>query len=945
MALVHNNLLGVYAGVSKQALDLRLPNNCEEMINIYPTIHSGLRRRNPTTQLSTSIITEPSQFMHTYDRGLAGESEEQYVVTIDSVNNLRVFDINSNSYRTVNYTGNALKYLECANYELGFSAITVKDTTFIANEDIIPIRIGETSTTGGTITKYNKQIIFDANGYSSNFSTIDNATHPVVSSIKTGLAPSVIKTYKGTYTIKVLTDYTTSNVSYTVYSESSIGGIISIVVDGTTYKYQVAIKNGAYNSYAETIGEMRSNIYTMLHSQLNPSLYSVELNSSNSIVVYKLDGTAITLTTSILLPSSVDINPIALQSASSVSYKQSNARGFSTTVKSLVSWVYQTTSSIGASFVSSIVSGSGVVSVSSSSNYDSQAYIWVKSVSPDTTFPYTFSLSIREPNGTVLGTTTTAATTTTAVATALAAWADTLTGFTSVSDGSVVKITRDNATVFEIVLSDTFGDQASSGWIGVVTSMDDLPKHMPFKDVIVKVDGLNRTDDNAYWVKYDGKTWVEHRDPRVLNKIDATTMPHKLTRNKDYTFTLSAIEWDEMKVGDDVTNPKPDFIGNAVKDLFFVNSRLGILTRNGICLSQQGEFTNFFRTTILNLLDDSAITTYIDSNKSVGLEYAAELGDNIILFGDKQQFALDATKGITPSSISVSSQSRYEINRNVRPISHGDAVYFVVKRGDYSSLMKMDAATLATVSRAEDISSHVPTYLDDDIIQIVGSIRNQVIFIKSKSKTDTIYVYNSHMVDREDKQKAWSKWVFSSNISSIFVFDRYLYLFGNRYDTTIPTEEFTFVNTIDYSKVIEFETYISYGDVLSSPSFERIDIDPYGLGANYKDNETVKYNSEVELSEWSLTDKASVKELRGSLLIKTIMVSSVDGSDFSLDIEDKERGTIRTIPALYTVGRKPFISGNSKNMRIKIKSNNGNGFQINSISLEGQYNNRSTRTS
>jgi hypothetical protein len=62
-----------------------------------------------------------------------------------------------------------------------------------------------------------------------------------------------------------------------------------------------------------------------------------------------------------------------------------------------------------------------------------------------------------------------------------------------------------------------------------------------------------------------------------------------------------------------------------------------------------------------------------------------------------------------------------------------------------------------------------------------------------------------------------------------------------------------------------------------------------------------------------------------------------------LVVEDKERGTTRIIPALYTVDRKPYISGNAKNIRIKIKSVNGSGFQINAISLEGQYNGRSTK--
>jgi hypothetical protein len=92
-----------------------------------------------------------------------------------------------------------------------------------------------------------------------------------------------------------------------------------------------------------------------------------------------------------------------------------------------------------------------------------------------------------------------------------------------------------------------------------------------------------------------------------------------------------------------------------------------------------------------------------------------------------------------------------------------------------------------------------------------------------------------------------------------------------------------------------------------------------------------------------LIDKQLVKEMRGTLLIKTAIISSAENSNFSLVVEDKERGTSRAIPAEYTVNRKPYISGNSKNMKIKIKSVGGSGFQINAISLEGQYNGRSTK--
>lgn len=932
MALIHHNDINIYAGVSRQSIDLRPEGQCQEMINCYPSIQAGVRRRNPTVKINSDVLVEDEQFLHTYDRGLSGESSEQYLITIDRTNNLRVFDVVANKYATVNYTGNALKYLESSNPEIGFTAITVKDTTFIANRDIVPTMVGDIDG-----TKYYKSINFNIKGYSSNYNTLNNNVHRVNSSNKKSLAPSRIKTIKGIYSIR--------SAFYTIYSEVSLGALISITIDGTIYKYQVGVKYNKYNAYPETIFEMRANIYNMLLSKIDQYLYKVELGLNNSIIIYRIDGADLSVSTSCEFPSTIDIEPPARTSASRILYESTSYE----TINKLtlqnhasVTWSYENEYNIGSSFTTSITGGTGAATIKSVSNYDQKAFIWIKQVSVDTTFPYTFTLSLRETSGTVIGTTTSNAATANGVASALATWANGLADFTAVSDGSVCKITRDSGIDFNIVISDTYGSQASSSWKGSIKQIEDLPKSFPFVNTVVKIDGVQTLDSIAYWVKYDGNQWVESKDPNMLSIINRDTMPHKLTRNADYTFTLSHIDWDSIKVGDSDSQVIPEFIGNQIKDLFFIGGRLGILTKNGISLSQQGVFYNFFRTTVLSLLDDSPIATYIDSSKSVGLEYASELQGNIVLFGDKLQFAIDTSKAITPSTISVQPISGFEINRNVKPISIGDSIFFLVSNNGYSSLMEMNKTTVSMNIRANDVSAHVPTYIDSDIIQIVSSQRDNCVFLRSRNQKDTIYVYKHYGTESDKKQMAWSKWVFNMEIKSIFVFDKELYIFGLRYDSSVPIDEYSLnINWDDSKYWSDVTSWLDNGIALNQ-SFEKIDIEPYGVESNFMDIGTTKYNSEIELSEWVIA-QSKVKDTRGTLLIKTAEISSEDNSNFYLSIEDKERGTTRNIPALYTVRRKPFISGNSKNMKIKISSIDNSGFQINSISLEGQYNVRSKR--
>lgn len=905
MALIHNNNLGIYAGVSRQALDLRPADACEEMINCFPSIPYGVQRRNPTQLISTAVLAEDNQFSHSYDRGLSGESSEQYLITIDKVNGLRVFDIDSATYRTVTYSGAALTYLENSNPEIGFSAITVKDTTFIANKDIVPLRKGETATS----VNYSL-LTLNMAGYSKVIVTpVGMWAWYLVNKTITSLAPARIKTYK---------------TSGNLYAIASVGAITTVTVDGVSVVYTTKVKNDGYNIIPETLGEYRVNLAETLRTALG-SGYNVSIGVSGEVYVYKMNGTAIVTTSALTFPTSVVANPPAIASFS------------------WWGWVWLSEANNGTNPIT-ITGGATTKLTQTASDYDKKAFIWIKQVSVDTTFPYTFYVTLRETNGTVISTTSSAATSTTGVASAINTWAAGVSGFTSAVSGSVVKITRTSGVAFEIVISDTYGSQASSAWIGSVTEMGDLPKSFPFKDTIVKIDGVQRADDVAYWVKYDGNRWVESRDPNMLWQMDDTTMPHKLTRNADFTFTLSVVDWADILVGDENTQAIPEFLGNSIKDLFFIGGRMGILTKNGISLSQQGVFENFFRTTILSLLDDSAITTYIDSSRSVGLEYAVELQGNIILFGDKLQFALDGNKALSPKTISVQPVSGFEINKNVKPISVGDSVFFLVSKNGYSSLMEMNKSSISSNIKAFDVSAHVPNYISADIMQITASTRDNAVFLRSRSNKNTIYMYNYFGTEVERTQMAWSKWVFDMDIKAIFAFDKNLYIFGNRYDTTVPLDQFSLATVWDDTKVWLDETYWVDDQILSAPSFERLDISSYGIGANFKDLGTVTYQSEVELSEWALTSSTTKqKELRGNLLIKTIEVSSADASNFSLVVEDKERATSRLIPAQYTVNRKPFISGNAKNMRIKLRSTNGDGFQINSISLEGQYNVRSKR--
>ena len=72
--------------------------------------------------------------------------------------------------------------------------------------------------------------------------------------------------------------------------------------------------------------------------------------------------------------------------------------------------------------------------------------------------------------------------------------------------------------------------------------------------------------------------------------------PHELVNNSTNTFTFQKISWIPRKVGDDLTNSHPSFVGAKIQQAFFHNNRLGFLSRDNVSMSKSGDYFNFYFT-------------------------------------------------------------------------------------------------------------------------------------------------------------------------------------------------------------------------------------------------------------------------------------------------------------------------------------------------------------
>lgn len=560
------------------------------------------------------------------------------------------------------------------------------------------------------------------------------------------------------------------------------------------------------------------------------------------------------------------------------------------------------------------------------------AFIWIKRA--DVIDGYNYNVTV---NGSTV--TTTAIKSTTAVATDLATKIDALSGVVAVSSGNIVKIT---GTITSVLTSDNVGDTAIGYIWKTVPTDNDLPSSMPY-DAIVQIGGTDKSVPK-YWLKVLDGRWVETRDPNINYELNASTMPHKLTRlfdlNGDVYFKFEPTVWDNREVGDESTSANPSFIGNSIVDIFFYRNRLGFITANNILFSEDGFYYNFFKTTQVSALDTDRIDISVDAKKAIRLHYVEFVQDDMILFGDRTQFKISHTGILSSKTVSASIISEYDMNTKVRPLSIDDRLFFIAKNSNYSSVFAYYKDNYDEVNKADNISVHIPSYLDSDISQIVGSSVNSVVFFRSSTNKNTIYVYKYLITNKKLEQSAWSKWIFNGDIHAIFTSESKLHIILERNDS-VTDDNYTLKNGVWNDEYVWEDEYPYYDSLSSSTSnLEVMNIVPDSIDSSFYDVGTVEYSSDIELSEY-IPKAKDVARISDKVQLKTIAIISSDGSEFDLSITNK--GNSRSVDKKYAVNRRLYIGGKPKENKVSIISDSDKGFEINGIAVEARIINRSTK--
>ena len=385
---------------------------------------------------------------------------------------------------------------------------------------------------------------------------------------------------------------------------------------------------------------------------------------------------------------------------------------------------------------------------------------------------------------------------------------------------------------------------------GEVQTLQDLPATGFAVGDIYKVIGTDQSSFQSFYVIRASNSWNETVKPGLKNLVDANTMPHALIRQGDGTFIFGPFAWSPRRVGDESTNPNPTFVGRQMRDVFFYRNRLGFCIDENVILSRAGDFGNFYRLTVVDLLPDEVVDIAASETKVTKMEFAVPFQRRMMLFSDQTQFALNHNEVFSGGTVSLDVVTQYPMVSGVRPAQAGSDVYFASQGAGWGQLREYYVSD-TEAHDAADVTAHVPAYIPRNVNQIAAAPEFDMVFVTTDDEPNRIYTYRYYWQSETEKaQSAWNFWEFlpGDKVLATGILGGYLYVVMDRADGTFLERIALFYGSA--AADLPFQTYLDRRCTVSGQYFAPTNVTvfnlPYAVPPDNRENFRLVFGNAFE---------------------------------------------------------------------------------------------------
>lgn len=553
-------------------------------------------------------------------------------------------------------------------------------------------------------------------------------------------------------------------------------------------------------------------------------------------------------------------------------------------------------------------------------DYDRVAYYWLKRSSGDTNNEYRYAVYIGDPTDPfdVPITFSTSDDQSDTACKELAVLINNFVGLNAIAVGSLLKIWKDGYIDFTYDSWDSWGNQASFGWKGSVNKLTDLPKDFSWLDTYVAITGDDGNDWTDYYVKYNGSSWEETRDPKLIRGV-LHNMPISVDREADGTFTVDVLEWDTPKVGNEESNPDPSFTNTKANDIFFYKNRLGIASTDSVILSETGGYYNFYIKTVLDIVDTDPIDISIASNSASKIYHAKPFQNTLFLFTKDGQFELVSQGYLSPKTVSITNVSNYPVEIGVKPKVVNNSLFFISSTGSRQQLREYVKNEDTLTTKGIDLNISTPTILEEPITGI--SLNGVLGYVICTTASNKMYIFNYKESGNDRVQTAWNKWTIMVN-NNVYDVDSYQYqlldneLYIRTSHTRVDDSKFFVLHKINLIK----EPSTVFEDVL-------LDSDKLEI--------TSSYEPSLLLPDW-LPHTGELATPKDKILLKKIQIEGT--GSFTAEVYRSDYNTIFSKTYNDSLNDLDLhVNSRVGTCAITIKDDTVNDFLIRSVVMEGFY--------
>ena len=323
-------------------------------------------------------------------------------------------------------------------------------------------------------------------------------------------------------------------------------------------------------------------------------------------------------------------------------------------------------------------------------------------------------------------------------------------------------------------IGDSVGDSVVSCVISEVQTLDDLPPAAS-NHQWVNVKGKESSSLDDFYMEYTTKdgtlytegTWKECNNKKEAAYLDPLTMPHALIRTADGDFHFTPLDgstkggsvvdtWAKREVGDDDSNPVPSFTGWAIYDMAVVQQRLVIVTGDFINMSCTAKEFNFWNQSALTVTDTDTIELTTPGEQAAKLYSALEHEQNLLVLGDKRQFAIPLKSALTKANAALVPTTAYDVDRGCKPVVCAGGMFFTFSDGLRSGVREYRTGSVATIHVADEVTSHLGDYIPPYVRSLASDRQEGVILTTHKNSSD-IYRYHFLYQDGMRIVHSWSR--------------------------------------------------------------------------------------------------------------------------------------------------------------------------------------------